>query len=72
MVIIALLVDLGRPERIWHMMIFWIYRTSVLLEIGICVMSYTTVLAMEFAPIVLEGLKREKGQTCSTDTSCHL
>jgi Ni/Fe-hydrogenase subunit HybB-like protein len=59
MVIIALLVDLGRPERIWHMMIFW-NDTSVLLEIGICVMSYTTVLAIEFAPVILEGLKWEK------------
>jgi Ni/Fe-hydrogenase subunit HybB-like protein len=59
MVIIALLVDLGRPERIWHMMIFW-NHTSILLEIGICVMSYTTVLAIEFAPVILEGLKWEK------------
>jgi Ni/Fe-hydrogenase subunit HybB-like protein len=56
MVIIALLVDLGRPERIWHMMVYW-NHTSILLEIGICVMSYTTVLAIEFAPAVFEGLK---------------
>ncbi len=59
MVIIALLVDLGRPERIWHMLIYT-NHTSILLEIGICVMSYTTVLAIEFAPIVFEGLKWQK------------
>ena len=59
MVAIALLVDLGHPERIWYMMIHW-NGTSVLLEIGICVMSYLTVLAIEFAPVVLEGLKWEK------------
>ncbi len=59
MVVIALLVDLGHPERIWYMMIHW-NHTSVLLEIGICVMSYLTVLAIEFAPVVLHGLKREK------------
>jgi Ni/Fe-hydrogenase subunit HybB-like protein len=59
MVVIALLVDLGHPERIWYMMIHW-NHTSVLLEIGICVMSYLTVLAIEFAPVVFEGLKQDK------------
>ena len=59
MVVIALLVDLGHPERIWYMMIH-MNGTSVLLEIGICVMSYLTVLAIEFAPVVFEGLKWEK------------
>lgn len=56
MVIIALLVDLGRPERIWHMMIY-MNGESVLLEIGLCVMTYTTVLLLEFAPVVLGGWK---------------
>jgi Ni/Fe-hydrogenase subunit HybB-like protein len=59
MVVIALLVDLGHPERIWYMMIYW-NHTSVLLEIGICVMSYLTVLAIEFAPVVFEGIKWQK------------
>jgi Ni/Fe-hydrogenase subunit HybB-like protein len=59
MVVVALLVDLGHPERIWYMMIHW-NHTSVLLEIGICVMSYLTVLAIEFAPVIFEGLKWEK------------
>lgn len=59
MVITALLVDLGRPERIWHMMIYQ-NHTSILLEIGICVMSYTAVLAIEFAPVVFEGIKWQK------------
>jgi Ni/Fe-hydrogenase subunit HybB-like protein len=59
MVIVALLVDLGRPERIWHMMIYQ-NGTSPLLEIGLCVMLYTTVLALEFAPIVLERFRLER------------
>ena len=59
MVVIALLVDLGHPERIWYMMIH-MNPTSVLLEIGICVMTYLAVLAIEFAPIVFEGLKWQK------------
>jgi Ni/Fe-hydrogenase subunit HybB-like protein len=59
LVVIALLVDLGHPERIWYMMIHW-NHTSVLLEIGICVMTYLAVLAIEFAPVVFEGLKWQK------------
>jgi Ni/Fe-hydrogenase subunit HybB-like protein len=59
MVVVALLVDLGHPERIWYMMIHW-NHTSVLLEIGICVMTYLAVLAIEFAPVVFEGLKWKK------------
>jgi Ni/Fe-hydrogenase subunit HybB-like protein len=59
MVAVALLVDLGQPLRIWYMMIHW-NGTSVLLEIGICVMLYLTVLAIEFAPVVLEGVKLQK------------
>jgi Ni/Fe-hydrogenase subunit HybB-like protein len=59
MVILALLVDLGRPERIWHMLIYQ-NGHSVLLEIGLCVMLYTTVLALEFAPVLLERFRLEK------------
>jgi len=59
MVAVALLVDLGQPLRIWYMMIHW-NGTSVLLEIGICVMLYLTVLAIEFAPVALEGFKLQK------------
>jgi Ni/Fe-hydrogenase subunit HybB-like protein len=59
MVVAALLVDLGHPERIWYMLIH-MNGTSVLLEIGICVMTYLTVLAIEFAPVLFEGLKWQK------------
>ncbi len=59
MVVIALLVDLGHPERIWYMMIH-MNGTSVLLEIGICVMTYLAVLAIEFAPVLFEGLKWQR------------
>jgi Ni/Fe-hydrogenase subunit HybB-like protein len=55
MVIIALLVDLGQPQRIWHMLV---YRNlhSPLFEVGMCVMTYTAVLFLEFSPPVLEKL----------------
>jgi Ni/Fe-hydrogenase subunit HybB-like protein len=49
MVVLALMVDLGRPERIWHLIIYWNPR-SVMFEVGWCVMLYTIVLALEFSP----------------------
>ncbi|MFB3816629.1 MAG: NrfD/PsrC family molybdoenzyme membrane anchor subunit [Candidatus Methylomirabilales bacterium] len=54
--IVALLVDLGQPQRIWHAMIMWNPR-SVMFEVAWCVMLYTTVLALEFSPVVFEGLR---------------
>jgi Ni/Fe-hydrogenase subunit HybB-like protein len=56
LVISALLVDLGRPWNIWHPIIMW-NPHSVMFEVGWCVMLYTTVLSLEFAPIVLERFK---------------
>lgn len=56
MVVVALLVDLGRPERIWHMLIYW-NPHSPLFEVGLCVMTYTTVLALEFSPLLFERLR---------------
>jgi Ni/Fe-hydrogenase subunit HybB-like protein len=55
MVIIALLVDLGQPQRIWHMLIYYNIH-SPLFEVGMCVMTYTFVLFLEFSPPVLEKL----------------
>jgi Ni/Fe-hydrogenase subunit HybB-like protein len=55
LVIVALLIDLGRPWAIWHAIIMW-NPHSVMFEIAWCVMLYTTVLALEFAPIVFERL----------------
>ena len=53
--IVGLLFDLGRPWFIWHQMI---YRNlhSVMFEVGMCVMFYTTVLFFEFLPNVFERL----------------
>ena len=59
LVCVALLFDLGRSYRIWHPLVMWNPR-SVMFEVGWCVMLYTTVLALEFAPIVFERLQLEK------------
>jgi Ni/Fe-hydrogenase subunit HybB-like protein len=56
LVIVGLLFDLGRPLQIWHALIMW-NPHSVMFEVAWCVMLYTTVLALEFAPIVLDKLK---------------
>ncbi|MGE5673877.1 MAG: NrfD/PsrC family molybdoenzyme membrane anchor subunit [Mycobacterium leprae] len=58
-VVFALLVDLARPERIWHMVIYW-NPESPLFEVGLCVMTYLGVLALEFIPTLFEGLKWDK------------
>jgi len=51
--ILALLMDLGKPWNIWHPIIMW-NPHSVMFEVGWCVMLYTTVLFLEFSPVVLE------------------
>ncbi len=59
LVVVALLFDLGRSYRIWHPLIMWNPR-SVMFEVGWCVMLYSTVLALEFAPVVFERLRLER------------
>jgi Ni/Fe-hydrogenase subunit HybB-like protein len=49
----ALMYDLGLPWNIWHPLIMR-NPHSVMFEVAYCVMLYTTVLALEFSPIVLE------------------
>lgn len=53
LVVLALMFDLGRPDRIWHALVMWNPR-SVMFEVAWCVMLYTTVLFLEFLPVVLE------------------
>ena len=45
--------DLGRPWAIWHAIIMW-NTHSVMFEVAWCVMLYSTVLFLEFFPVVLE------------------
>ncbi len=53
LVVVALLFDLGRPDRLWHPLVMW-NPHSALFEVAWCVMLYTTVLFLEFIPVVLE------------------
>ena len=52
-VAVSVMIDLGRPYFIWHPLLMW-NGSSVLFEVGICVMIYLTVLYIEFLPIVTE------------------
>ena len=59
MFICSLIIDLGRPYRVWHPVVMW-NPHSVMFEIAWCVMLYTTVLLLEFLPTVLERLGWER------------
>src|SRR5512143_270848 len=59
MEVVALLVDLGHPERIWHYFIYQNFH-SFLLVIGLYVMIYAAIMLVEFAPAILERLKLRK------------
>ena len=56
-VAVSLLVDLGLPWNIWHMMVYW-NPHSPLFEVGWCVMLYLTILALEFFPVPAEEFPR--------------
>ena len=52
-VCMGMLYELGLPWRIWHPIIYW-NGHSVLFDVSLCVMTYTTVLLLEFAPYAIE------------------
>src|SRR5438309_11468682 len=54
-VIIGMMYELGLPWRIWHPIVMW-NRKSVLFEVSWCVMLYSTVLALEFSPALVEKI----------------
>ncbi|MCL5104594.1 MAG: Ni/Fe-hydrogenase cytochrome b subunit [Armatimonadetes bacterium] len=59
MAIVSLLFDIGQPWRIWHPMVMW-NEHSAMFEVALCVMMYTTVLALEFSPAVFEWLHLDR------------
>lgn len=63
-VVVSLLYDVGRPDRLILAYPFVVQQgtTSLLFEVGLCVLLYLTVLFLEFTPIPLEwlGLRRAR------------
>lgn len=52
-VVLLLVIDLGKPENFWHPLVMWNLH-SVMFEITWCVICYSTILTLEFAPVILE------------------
>ncbi len=50
MALLSLILDIGRPDRFWHSMVFW-NRHSLLWEVTMCVALYFMVLLLETLPI---------------------
>ncbi len=57
-VLVSLLYDVGRPDRLLLAYPFVVQQgtTSLLFEVGLCVLLYLTVLFLEFTPVPLEWL----------------
>jgi Ni/Fe-hydrogenase subunit HybB-like protein len=53
LVTVGLIYDLGRPYRLWHPLVMW-NPHSVMFEVAWCVTLYSTVLFLEFVPVVFE------------------
>ncbi len=51
MALLALIMDIGRPDRFWHSIVFW-NPHSVMWEVTMCILVYFTVLMLEAAPIL--------------------
>jgi Ni/Fe-hydrogenase subunit HybB-like protein len=50
MAMMALLLDIGRPDRFWHSVVYW-NEHSLMWEVTMCVVLYLTVLLFESMPI---------------------
>ena len=59
MATLALILDIGKPERFWHSLVYW-NTHSLLWEVTMCVVLYLTVLVLESMPILanLEWLRK--------------
>ncbi len=51
----SIVFDIGLPWRIWHPIVYHNWH-SPMLEVALCVMTYTTVLLLEVSDIFFEGM----------------
>ena len=51
MALLTLLLDIGRPDRFWHALVYW-NTHSLLWEVSMCLALYLCVLALETAPLI--------------------
>jgi Ni/Fe-hydrogenase subunit HybB-like protein len=57
--VLALILDLGQPHRIWHPAVMWQIK-SVMWVVAMHVIFYTLTLGIEFSPMLYERLKWQK------------
>jgi molybdopterin-containing oxidoreductase family membrane subunit len=72
MATLALILDIGKPERFWHSMVYW-NTHSLLWEVTMCVILYLTVLMLEAMPIIanLEWLRKRFPKITSLMSGVH-
>ncbi len=72
MATLALILDIGKPERFWHSMVYW-NTHSLLWEVTMCVILYLTVLMLEAMPIIanLEWLRKRFPKIASLMSRVH-
>ncbi len=51
MAMLTLLLDIGRPDRFWHALVYW-NTHSLLWEVSMCLTLYLCVLVLETAPLI--------------------
>jgi Ni/Fe-hydrogenase subunit HybB-like protein len=52
---VSIFLDVGRPWLAWKLPLPWLWNLdSVLLEVALCIMTYTVVLWVELSPVFLE------------------
>ncbi len=49
MAMLSLLLDIGRPDRFWHALVYW-NEHSLLWEVTMCICTYFVVLTLEVMP----------------------
>ena len=72
MATLALILDIGKPERFWHSLVYW-NTHSLLWEVTMCVVLYLTVLIFEAMPILanMEWLRRRLPRIAATMERVH-
>ncbi|NOT05558.1 MAG: polysulfide reductase NrfD [Anaerolineales bacterium] len=72
MAMLALVLDIGRPDRFWKALVFW-NTHSLMWEVTMCVMLYLTVLLFESMPIFasLEWLRKKFPKIAHKMESAH-
>jgi Ni/Fe-hydrogenase subunit HybB-like protein len=64
---IGIFFDIGKPMTLWHPLVMW-QPHSIMFEVVVCVVLYTSVLALEFAGPFLEGIGSSAAKTFTSRT----